>query len=291
MSVYALLRSVPKFYNVPSKNRGLNIINAGHAFGQPNEGVKMAPSVILHNQYGLIYRLKSLYKDTNLKIVTHNNYNTLKNFPSHFKTLTIGGDHMVAFDSIAYQLDKNPQSKVGVLYVDSHADINTGASSLTKNRHGMVVSNLMKIDRSFPNKYPRKKLCYEDIVYVGLRSLDPFEKMLLVNKSINFYSTDRVKLEGSYNVVSEILSQHFKHYDHIHVSFDVDVIDPILFPATGTPVPDGLFMDDIIGITTALQEDDRVQSMDLVEYDPSKDTEGFLCGQICNDIIVNSLII
>lgn len=264
--------------------RGLNIVCSGHAKGQPNKGVAYAPSVIVDK--------------FNLPDIVHksNHYDDIHVTDSHrdciddYDTITIGGDHMIAYDSIAYQLTKIPNKKFGLVWVDAHSDINTYESSVTKNKHGMVVSNLMGIDNSINGPYDisNNYLMSENIAYVGLRSVDPPEKEFIKEYNINSITSDDINMGGGTFFINHVLQWKLRHCDHIHVSFDVDVMDPKIFPATGTPVPNGIDYRRVSEMTAQFYNDLRIKSMDLVEYDPSKDDKDFACGKIATDIITSS---
>ena len=282
---YKLTRMLPLNYitkTVPYYKNGLNIIKAGHANGQPNMGVKQGPNVLLdyHNLYRAI-ESTGTYDDI-VVTDTHGGYD-------NYDHLTIGGDHMIAFDSIAYQLSMHESKRVGVIWIDAHADINTKSTTNSFNKHGMVVSNLMKIDDSIYTHHSFNALLPENIVYVGLRDVEPKEQELIDEFKIENCSSDQIHMSGVYHYLYHALKWTLKDCDHIHVSFDVDVMDPIIFPATGTPVDKGLDYNQVMEITRILKNDHRVKSMDMVEYDPTKDDDRYSCGLMCNDIILSTL--
>jgi arginase len=280
LHAYKLKRSFPAL--APAFKRGLNIIKSGHANGQPNKGVIRAPSILL-DHHNLIERIEKSCKYDDIAVTNTHGY-----FDDYVH-LTIGGDHMVAYDSIAYQLSKIDNKRFGLVWIDAHSDINTIDTTNSFNKHGMVVSNLMKIDNTIKKKCEFNKLLSENIVYIGLRDVEQKERYLIDEYGIENVSSHEIHMMGIQCYINWALQCVLKDCDHIHISFDVDVMDPSIFPATGTPVPDGLSYKHVMDCARIINNDLRVKSMDIVEYDPSKDDKEYSCGLLCNDIIVSTL--
>lgn len=284
MNAYKLTRTVAAFEHImPVARNGMHIVKAGHAKGQPNKGVTLAPEIIVerHKLPDHIYKTGTF--DDIVVSDCHDDCGS-------YSKVTIGGDHMVAYDSIAYQLTKVHNKRFGLVWVDAHADINTAKTSVTGNKHGMVISNLMGLCNSIKGLYDisNNYLLPENIVYIGLRSVDPPEKDIIRENDIVNFSSDMVRLCGGAHHINYALQWVLKDCDHIHVSFDVDVIDPKQFPATGTPVKNGISYRQVTELTKRLYYDYRVKSMDLVEYDPEKDDKDFSCGMLATDIITST---
>lgn len=269
-----------------SVSRGLNIVKSPFVFGQRNVGPSKAPTILLdiHNLKGHIEASNTYYD-----IIVSDRHGTVD---EEYDTITIGGDHMVAYDSISYQLTKTPSKKFGLIWIDAHTDINTQHTSLTNNKHGMVVSNLMGLDDCIVGPFDdfKKKgnvLDPQNIVYIGARDIDPGEQHIINEHDINVLGSPGSP--GSMaNHVTHALQWLLKDCDHIHVSFDVDVMDPATFPATGTPVANGIGFRTVTEMTKILYHDTRVRSMDLVEYDPEKDDRNYTCGLLATDIITST---
>lgn len=284
-AVHHFARSMNCFDFAAYFKRGLNIVRSGHAKGQPNGGVIHAPNVILE------------HFDLPGHIHNSNKYDDINVVDSHrecidgYDTITLGGDHMVAYDSVSYQLTQVPSKKFGLIWIDAHADINTFTTSVTKNKHGMVVSNLLGLDDSVRGPYDihNNLLRPGNIVYIGLRSVDPPEREIMNELGIKAVSSEFINLGGGTIFIKHALDWILRDCDHIHVSFDVDVMDPHIFPATGTPVPDGINdYRKVSEITSILYNDLRVRSMDLVEYDPTMDDVEYSCGLLATDILTSS---
>jgi arginase len=186
-------------------------------------------------------------------------------------TLVLGGDHGLASGSISGLKAAYPDLKV--VWVDAHADINIPEGSPSGNYHGMPVAHLLGwmpkgsvpgFDWFTPNLKPN------DIAYIGLRDIDEFEKNMMRRHNIKVYDIDDVTELGIGKVMEEIL-EYFnadgkKH--PIHVSFDIDGIDPIFAPQTGTKARGGITDREAKYILRKLVKTENVVSMDLVEVNP-----------------------
>ena len=117
--------------------------------------------------------------------------------------------------------------------MDAHADINTYEASLTKNYHGMPLSFACGVDKTFPWVNQLKTLPLENLIYYGIRDLDDYEKIFISEKNIKV-----VKVEDDFTEIFKWLKEG--EFDVIHMSFDVDAIDPVYIPSTGTTAPNGI---------------------------------------------------
>jgi arginase len=183
--------------------------------------------------------------------------------------VTLGGDHSVAAGSVAGIYA--PQ--VGVLWVDAHADFNTPASSPTKNLHGMPLGALLGQEPVQLAPYlGEARLAPEDVVIVGLRSVDPLERELLRQKKVKLFTMREIDERGIARVMRQVLD-HFswRNIERLHVSFDSDSLDPTIAPGVGTPVPGGLSYREAHLIMEMLADDGRVGSIDIVEINPILD--------------------
>lgn len=251
-----------------------NIFKACINSGQPHKGVSLGPD-----------RIVPLLKNTSSVRKTHKGvdlYNMIKKETSKTdKILTLGGDHSVASYSIASQLAKyeDPED-FGVIWFDTHADINTRESSTSGNTHGMPVSFLLGYEEVPHIKFP--KLRPENIVYIGPRDIDHPEQRYLNQLGIKVYRSDEILRSNHIpKIMHETLNMHLGDCKHIHLSFDVDVMDPDVFPCTGTPVKGGLDMIQTKHILNEVMEDPRFVSMDVVEYNPELSPEyAVMCEKV-----------
>jgi len=210
--------------------------------------------------------------------------------------LSLGGDHSIAIGTISGLLDtyaspKQNDADLCVVWVDAHADINTPAGSISGNIHGMPVSFLMResslveawnipgFEWMDPSSTTRnRRLNPRKIVYIGLRDVDEAEEEILRRFNIKSYRMPDVRSKGISKVVEEIvdylnLGSDSTSKDRLHLSFDIDGLDPGACPATGTAVEDGLTVDEGRAICEACGRTGRMVSMDLVEVNPALSDE------------------
>ena len=198
------------------------------------------------------------------------------------RVLTIGGDHSIALGSIAGVLAQN--ANVGVIWFDAHGDINTEATSPSANAHGMPVAALMGLCESGLNEIARVRLKPENIFWVGARDLDAGEKETIERLGIvdNVYSTERVHEIGMAAVMEDIRRKIVAQgIEAVHLSFDIDGMDPSIVWATGTRVEDGLMQEDMEAFVEGLRQLPEMKSMDFVEYNPLMDDEEKRTGKWC----------
>lgn len=187
--------------------------------------------------------------------------------------LVIGGDHTLVLGSVKGLLKKydNP----GVIYFDAHADINTEKTSLSGNIHGMPMAFLIgegsEKMRSVGNI--NKNLKPENIVYIGLRDVDPGERDYIKNLGIKAYAMEDIDKFGIQKVMEESIDYITKKADQIHISFDVDSLDPKIAPGTGVKVPGGLTFREAKTALRMVSQIEKIVSVELVEVNPLLDNQ------------------
>lgn len=182
--------------------------------------------------------------------------------------LMLGGDHCIPIGTIA--AIKRARPNTGVVWVDAHADINTPATSHSGNLHGMPLAFLLGLVdnvRALPSfEYFTPCLQPADIVYIGLRDVDNGEKKFIKNLGIKAFTMQDIDRWGIGKVMDMAVA-HLGDRD-LHLSFDVDAMDPFFAPSTGTTVRGGLNFREGCYVCEALFETNRLRSMDLVEVNP-----------------------
>ncbi|XP_073832636.1 arginase [Musca autumnalis] len=281
----------------------LGILGVPFCKGQTKGGVEQAPDFLRKN--GLISVLQESSRG-NLVITDYGNlsyqviddektpthYKNMKNyntFMSCNKTLitkipeilkeqnqflVVGGDHAIGFGSVAGHLMHSPN--LSLVWVDAHADINLHSTSSSGNIHGMPVSFLLEELRDFwkhahLDDISPNCLRADQLVYIGLRDIDPYEAYILNKLGIRAYAMDSIDRYG----ISKIMEMTLDALDvknKIHISFDIDALDSRIAPSTGTAVYGGLSLREGIYIVETLSETKRVQGFDLVEVNPSLGT-------------------
>lgn len=194
--------------------------------------------------------------------------------------IVIGGDHAVALGSISALSGGCIGAKalagdsLGVVWIDAHGDINTPSNSPSKNAHGMPMAALMGYgEREMVDLYkPGVKINHRNVWWVGVRSLDQGEVELIDLLDLAVYSMDKIRSHGIAQVVGKLKNQiRAAGLSRLHISLDVDSIDPGFAPGTGTPVEGGLSVDELLEVLGMLLDTGLVGSMDLVELNPALD--------------------
>jgi arginase len=206
--------------------------------------------------------------------------------------LTLGGDHSVAAGSVA---GVRAAGHMGLLWIDAHADFNTPATSLSNNLHGMPLGALIGQEPAALAPYLNEgRLAPEDVVILGLRSIDPGERKLLRQQKIRAFSMREIDERGIANVVRQVLDHfNWRRVDRLHVSFDPDSLDPTLAPGVGTPVPGGLSYREAHLAMEMLADDGRVGSVDVVEINPILDDRNHtadLCVELLASLLGQSIL-
>ena len=159
----------------------------------------------------------------------------LKRFP-----LILGGDHSIAIGTLAGIRQRT--KKIGVVWFDAHSDINTPETSPSGNIHGMPVAICLGFghERLTAIGGPDTRVNAQNFVQIGIRDLDPGEKVRLREQGIAVFTMHEIDRLGMARVMEEAIRIASDGADSVHVSFDMDVMDPLHAPGVGTPVVGGL---------------------------------------------------
>ncbi|BHF72422.1 Amino-acid acetyltransferase, mitochondrial [Sparganum proliferum] len=188
-------------------------------------------------------------------------------------TFVLGGDHSLGYGSIRGHFNAFPNTFV--VWVDAHSDINTPDVSGSGNIHGMPVSFLMK---ETSDKIPKTQgfekllpcLTSKNLLYIGLRDVDTPELEYLKEFNIRYFTMADVKEIGIEKVMQLSIKAISEQPNcQIHLSFDIDALDPQFASSTGTPVPGGLTLDEGKHICRSLAVTGMLKSVDLVEVNPA----------------------
>ncbi|GAA6059744.1 hypothetical protein JCM10212_001952 [Sporobolomyces blumeae] len=186
-------------------------------------------------------------------------------------TVTLGGDHSLAMGTVSGTFKAFPEA--ALIWVDAHADINTPLTTESGNLHGCPVSFLLGLAGTSKEELPEfgwidPVLKPERLVYIGLRDIDAGERKILKDNNIKCFSMHHVDKWGIGKVV-EMALEHVGQDRPIHLSFDVDALDPTVAPSTGTAVRGGLTFREGHYICEAIAETGRLVSLDVMEINPS----------------------
>lgn len=195
--------------------------------------------------------------------------------------LTLGGDHSIAIGTIsgtAKAIRERLGREIAVIWVDAHADINTPETSDSGNIHGMPVAFLSGLatdekDAPFGWLTDEHRISVSKLVYIGLRDVDRGEKKILRENNIKAFSMHDIDRHGIGKVMDMALGW-IGQDTPIHLSFDVDALDPMWAPSTGTPVRGGLTLREGDFIAECVHETGNLVALDLVEVNPSLEEHG-----------------
>jgi arginase len=201
-------------------------------------------------------------------------------------TIFMGGDHSMAVGTVSAVT--NPE-KVGVIWIDAHADYNTPLTSPSGNVHGMPIAALLGDEpRELADVgYPGPKLHPSQIVMIGIRNLDIAERQRLTKSGINVYTMTDIDEHGIGLITRQTLAR-LNHLDRIHVSLDMDSLDPEYAPGVGTPVQGGLTYREAHLLMEILAGSGKVHSMDIVEINPILD-EGNQTAELAVELAASLL--
>lgn len=192
----------------------------------------------------------------------------------HFPLL-IGGDHSMAMGSLAGIAAhcRKTNKTLGLIWVDAHTDMNTAASSPSGNVHGMPLAASLGIgDEKLTNIYGfAPKIKVENVVLVGIRSVDQIERKTTQAADIRVYTMAAIDRRGIYAVISEIIDNFKDKVDHLHISFDMDSIDPDIAPGVGTPIPGGLNFREAHVLMETIAASGMLASLEITEVNPILD--------------------
>lgn len=270
----------------------IRIIGIPIDLGQSQRGVDMGPSAIRYA--GLSARLKSLgyqlHDEGNLYVPVRDSlpceecdefreeirrvcqaaYEVAAETIEAGETpLFLGGDHSLAIGTIGGVANQEP---VGVIWIDAHGDANSPGSSPSGNIHGMPIATLL--GEGFPELVnigrPGAKLAGEDIVMIGIRDLDSAERQWLKQSGVKIYTMRDLDERGIGTVTREALD-YLENHRRLHISLDMDSLDPDIAPGVGTPSPGGLNYREAQLLMEIIADTGKLVSADVVELNPILD--------------------
>ena len=281
---------------VGMKKLSMSIVGVSLDLGQSRRGVDMGPSAIRYA--GVVERLEAIGHKvtdegdihTDASQTAEDSDSKLKNFHEVMKTntslaekvesvmekghfpLVLGGDHSIAIGTLAGLATK--YKNLGVIWYDAHADLNTHETSPSGNIHGMPLAVSVGLgDERLVNLHnPGRKVKPENVVIIGARSVDPGERVLIKEHGIKVYTMHEIDKYGMTTVMQKALDYlKEREVDGIHLSLDLDALDPLYTPGVGTPVPGGITYRESHLAMEILEESGLITSAEFVEVNPILD--------------------
>jgi arginase len=209
-----------------------------------------------------------------------------------FFPIVLSGDHSSALGTISGVKAHQPEKRVGVVWVDAHADLHSPFTTPSGNVHGMPLAaalseNNLKCRRNTVMEATEAqwerlknigvkgaKILPEDLIFFGVRDTEPAEDIMIADKGIRNYRVEEVRYRGLETCIQEALKQ-LQECDHIYISFDVDSLDcDLVSKGTGTPVSKGFDPEEAREIITRLIASDKVVCLEVTEVNPLLDNKG-----------------
>jgi len=277
----------------------ISVINVQLDLGGERRGTDMGPSAM--HVAGLVPRLSKLgHKVTSIHTVATPSFEATRtgNPSARFLTpivtiaaeiaarvenalkhrefpLVLGGDHAQAIGTIVGLTNylKERGERLGVLWVDAHTDMNTPDTTPSGNIHGMPLAvllghgpqELVSLSGSEPALRP------EDVAIIGARDVDAAEAPLVKSTGVRVYTMSELDERGTSLCVREALDRITEHTAGMHLSFDLDGVDPSVAPGVGTPVPGGLTLRESLHLCEATFRTKQLMGMEVVELNPTLD--------------------
>ena len=267
------------------------IFGAGTDLGVHIDGAQLGPVQLMNDlksfykgESMLFERDKDIIKSRNLSDRRKNEYeiekfnsNLYKNMVEKIKEeyfpIMLGGDHSAAIASVLASAKVNVD--IGIIWIDAHTDYNTFESTITGNIHGLPLAAITGYKCNELRTYHNGKIVQPSrTVVVGARSIDEKEKDNLRYAGVTVFSTEDIKEKGIDAVMDEAFKIAGYKTKGIHVSYDLDVIDPDVAPGVSIPEFDGISEEEAMKINEYLINHMKdIISFDLVEFNPLRDID------------------
>jgi len=269
----------------------ITLINAKTDLGVTVDGANLGPEILSNyfednNKIEQIVNIEKSNKDKskspndlkkNLNEVNEFNknlYNALINTKNSFP-ITLGGDHSLAIGSALGSIKKH--KNLGIIWIDAHLDYNTFDTTITGNLHGLPLAAINGLNKDLSKFHKENYYNPENTVVIGYRSEEENQEIELNNvkkMGVTVFSTEDIKNLGIKNVIDKAFHIATKDTTGVHISYDLDVIDPKLAPGVSVPEENGITENEAYLIADAvLNHIDNIKSLDLVEYNPTNDID------------------
>ncbi len=200
--------------------------------------------------------------------------NNLKVLNDGYFPITIGGDHVIAISSSLASIKYH--NNLGMIWIDSHGDFNNFKTTVTGNLHGLPFAALTNFhDTQLLSEFhDHPYYNFKNSVLVGARDVDDGELINLKEAGITIFTTEDIRKYGVKYIMDKAYEIALNNTNGIHVSYDVDVIDPIIAPGVSIKASDGINLNEAYDIMRYVAENKNVvKSLDIVEYNPLKDID------------------
>lgn len=266
------------------------LIGAGSDLGVHIDGAHLGPLQILNDMKNYykgemlnIMQDESIIKSRNLSDRKKNEYEInkfnkklyeveLEKHNANLFPITLGGDHSVTIASALASAKK--YDRIGLIWIDAHADYNTGKTTVTGNIHGLPCATVTGYEytdqlRGF---FDGNTIDPRRTVIIGARSIDPWEEDNIKYSGVTVFTTEDIKTKGIKAIIEEAFQIATEKTKGVHVSYDLDIIDPDIAPGVSVPEVDGLNEQEAMDLLQeVLNHVNDITSFDIVEFNPLRD--------------------
>ena len=270
--------------------RSIDIIDACTDLGVSVDGAALGPEILtedlINKKVDNIHIIhadedgKEKEKDNkkkNLKKLNEFNielYNrVLKSIDEKKFPLTIGGDHSLVIASALASIKKN--RNLGIIWIDAHGDYNTFKTTITGNIHGLPLAVIDGYEKMYLADFHNGSFYNsKNTVIVGGRDIDPLEQENLKDAGVTVFTTEEIHKRGMKGVMEDAIKIACNNTNGMHISYDLDVIDPVICPGVSVPAKNGINLEEAYeAVDEIIKYKDKLKSLDLVEYNPLKDID------------------
>ncbi len=267
----------------------------------PSEKIEIQNSLLfepIHSPYAKrIHGVVSMYEKISKAVA-----DSIRN---NFFPVILSGDHSNAGGTIAGLKLAKPKSKLGVIWIDAHADLHTPYTTPSGNMHGMPLaaaigennteSKVHELDEKTAKMWEQLKsmgktgpmVLPEDVVFISLRDFEKEERYLIEKYGMKVITTSEVRRNGAENVSRKVL-RYLSDCTDIYVSFDVDSLDSAISKGTGTPVSNGLKEREAEDLISKFMQSRKISCFEITEVNPTLDKEN-LMAEIAFNILQRSV--
>ena len=265
--------------------KNITIVGAGSDLGVHIDGARFGSKRIIDNlkfnfekilieQNNSYIKSQSKYdlRKNEQELINYNKklYDTIKNIDNF--CITIGGDHSIAISSGLASLRKSPN--LGLIWIDAHLDYNTFKTTTTGNIHGLPLATLNGLNKELSIFHNNTFYNPKNTVVIGYRAHETNADLELNNikqMGVHVYTTNDIKQKGVLNILEEAFKIANNNTDGLHISFDLDVIDPKIAMGVTVKETDGINLEETNQIIDFIIKQKNVKSIDIVEYNPLND--------------------
>jgi arginase len=307
------------------QNQAVRLILAKYDTGAGKKGAKMGPDALVkeleklgvsfddsHSVDGLFVEedpsvqwCKYIETVANNSVILNNK--VIDSIAEGKKTIIFSGDHSNAIGGLSGFVNANAEKRIGVIWIDAHADLHSPFTTPSGNMHGMPLAAMLGADNISQTKNTlnekeiaawenlknigeckQPKILPENIVFISLRDAEAEEWHLINEKNIKCFEPDYIKEHGIYNVINNCL-KHLEKCDTLYVSFDVDSMDPSMANGTGTPVEDGLSKSEAEALLKTFIHHPKTGLLEITEINPGLDTLPLKMAELTAEILASAL--